>query len=175
MVCGESQEKATIVRMEGIGEMTFLGPVALKIEQSINLILHNHGKIRDLLPSMSQPRMIDELTYSFEDDPIVPKFVKCLLIYANKFYKLPIFSTKEMDAVPDTLREVAQILTESTVSEEDISKKLRIISQIIYHQDERQLREIWERTFQQENANVRLPFIVINVLTCLLDNITIYP
>lgn len=80
-----------------------------------------------------------------------------------------------MDAVPDALREVAQILTESTVSEEDISKKLRIISQIIYHQDERQLREIWERTFQQENANVRLPFIVINVLTCLLDNITIYP
>lgn len=140
LVCGESQEKATIVRMEGIGEMTFLGPVALKIEQSINLIIQNHGKIRDLLPSMSQPRMIDELTYSFEDDPIVP-------------------NTKEMDAVPDALREVAQILTESTVSEEDISKKLRIISQIIYHQDERQLREIWERTFQQENANVRDLFV----------------
>ncbi|XP_057364794.1 uncharacterized protein LOC130685509 [Daphnia carinata] len=140
LVCGESQEKATIVRMEGVGEMSFLGPVALKIEQSINLIIQKRGKIRDLLPSMSQPRVIDELTYSFDDDVSVP-------------------NTKEMDAVLGALQEVAQILTESTVSEEDISEKLSIISRIIFHLDERQLREIWEKGFQQENANVRDLFV----------------
>lgn len=77
--------------------------------------------------------------------------------------------------MPGALLEVAQILAKSTVSEKDISKKLTTVSQIIFYMDERQLSEIWKKTSQQENANVRLLFIIsaINVLTSMLDKMTI--
>lgn len=56
----------------------------------------------------------------------------------------------------EALQEVGQTLAESTISEDDISKILSIISQIISRLDESQLREIWQKTFQSGNATVRL-------------------
>ena len=70
-------------------------------------------------------------------------------------------SSKEVQAVFEVLQEVGQTLQESTLSEDDISKKLRIISQIIFRLDESQLREIWRKTFQPGNATVRLLFIML--------------
>lgn len=61
----------------------------------------------------------------------------------------------------EALQEVGQTLAESTISEDDISKKLSIISQIISRLDESQLREIWQKTFQPENSTVRLLFIMM--------------
>jgi hypothetical protein len=66
-----------------------------------------------------------------------------------------------VEAVFEALQEVGQTLAESTISEDDISKILSIISQIISRLDESQLREIWQKTFQPENSTVRLLFIMM--------------
>lgn len=79
-----------------------------------------------------------------------------------------------MEAVFEALQEVGQTLAESTISEDDISKKLSIISQIISRLDESQLREIWQKTFQPGNATVRLLFIVMPSTYLLLRLTYIY-
>lgn len=75
MACGESSEKNTIVRMEGVGKLVFSGTIKLKTQQIVSLVILSRGQIRNLLPSLSQPQVIDDLTFSFEEDSTVARFV----------------------------------------------------------------------------------------------------
>lgn len=70
MTCGDSSEKSTIVHMEGVGELLFSGPSRLKTEQIVSLTLGSRGQIRDLLAPLSQPKLLDGLIFSFDDDPV---------------------------------------------------------------------------------------------------------
>ena len=75
LACGESPEKSTIVRMEGVGKLVFSGPVKLKTQQIVSLVIQSRGQIRNLLPSLSQPQVIDDLTFSYEEKSTVARFV----------------------------------------------------------------------------------------------------
>lgn len=55
--------------MEGVGELVYTGPVAFKTEQIVSLMLQRRQPIRDLLPPLTQPKLEDGLTYSFDEAP----------------------------------------------------------------------------------------------------------
>lgn len=77
----------TVIRIEGIGELIFSGPIKLKTEQIVSLVIQSRGQIRNLLPSLSQPQVIDDLTFSFEEDPTAARFVSCQLTAKTQTFK----------------------------------------------------------------------------------------
>ncbi len=143
--------------MEGVGELVYTGPVAFKTEQIVSLMLQRRQPIRDLLPPLTQPKLEDGLTYSFDEalalDAVrygLGQFKSC----RNKFERL-VRSVEEAETVLGTLHQVALIIVGSTTSEIDISEKLEIVSQTISRLNETQLQEIWERVLLAENGTVR--------------------
>ena len=75
LACGESSEKNTVVRMEGVGKLVFSGPIKLKTQHVVRLVILSQGQIRNLLPSLSQPQVIEDLTFTLEEDSTVARLV----------------------------------------------------------------------------------------------------
>lgn len=151
--------------MEGVGELLFSGPTHLKTEQIVSLMLQSRGQIRDLLQPLSQPKLLDGLIFSFDNDPAVAVRLVGWMIFnyqldeSIRYISNVICSFKEEESMVATLREVRQILMQSTTSEQDISKKLSIVSETAGRLDETQLHQIWQRIQQSENDNPSVRFL----------------
>lgn len=62
LVCGESAERGTIAEVESRSEAS-LPAVGIRAEQTVRLTLSAYGPIRQLLPPLAQPRILDSLAF----------------------------------------------------------------------------------------------------------------
>lgn len=80
-MCGESAERATILRVDGRGDASNTGATLwpsvitsaamTKAEQLVHLVLTSRQQIHQLLPPLMRPRIIDSLTFAEDEDPPV--------------------------------------------------------------------------------------------------------
>lgn len=70
--------------MEGMGQLLFSGPFQLKTEQTLSLVLLSHGQIRDILPSLVQPKILDGLTFSYDATQLKARLLFLFNISTNE-------------------------------------------------------------------------------------------
>lgn len=143
--------------MEGVGELNFYGPFTLTTKQTISLVLLKNGPIHDFLPPLSQPKLLDELTFTADESPTAARSEIFLSEHQIVIiFEVTLYSAEEAERVLGTLQEVARTLFETTSPEVDVTKKLSFISETIFHLDAAQLRQIWVQSYQSGNATTRL-------------------
>lgn len=69
LACGESSERATVVRIEGYASVSSL---PFRTEQTIGIVLQSRGQMHELLPPLSQPKVVESLTFAFDEATSAP-------------------------------------------------------------------------------------------------------
>lgn len=81
MACGETVERATIVRVEGFGQLTESSSERgspfdnddnddddIKVDQVVSLLMQSRSQIHQLLPFPADSQVFDSFIYTFDDD-----------------------------------------------------------------------------------------------------------